>query len=132
MDQVYRSEATVTGQGKNRMKPRPMHKILITAFQHDAGRIARLNRSLGYAEALLETQGEPSLFPYLHSIHDHKGELEVVWLREPHDLQRKALECAWEKLGNERVDKVEHLLPEGEPELEHLEEQRAVSRNPQR
>lgn len=106
-----------------------MHKILITAYQHDEGRIARLNRSLGYAEAVLEHQGEPSLFPYLRSIHDHKGELEVGWLIEPRDLQRKALERAWEKLGNETVDRVEHLLPDGAPVLEYPQEQRAVPRD---
>lgn len=67
------------------------------------GRIARLNRVLGYIYA------ENGSLEDIKGIHDHKGSLTVVWKKEPNASSREKFYRAWEEC-NELRENVTHIL----------------------
>lgn len=85
-------------------------KISATNSNTEPDRIERLNRVYGYALSLADAAGDGSFLGKLSQLHDHKGNLIVVWFEEPGAAQKEYWTRAWlSKVGDES-DQVEHRV----------------------
>ncbi len=74
------------------------YKIEIEANRADEGehwRIYRINRIVGYAQALADIDNNENFFDKIKSIYDYKGELTVSWQSEPSDNEKDYFQKAW-------------------------------------
>jgi len=71
--------------------------IKLTAYSQESEsyRIDRLNRVVGYVSALADHYGNADLFNKVVSLHDHKGELTVVWKEQPVEGEKEFFAKAW-------------------------------------
>lgn len=89
-------------------------KITATQSSTEPDRIERVNRVYGYVLALAESSGNTEFLGKLGQIHDHKGNLIVVWKLAPTAAEKNYFVTAWQsKIGDEST-RVEH-------EMERLE-----------
>jgi hypothetical protein len=69
-----------------------------TSYHRDQkiNRNNRLYKVLGYVEALLTNFGEGAAPNSIIAMHDHKGDLSVLWDNKPNHLEDSALRTAWD------------------------------------
>lgn len=59
----------------------------------------------------IESSSKRVLLKSIHSMHDHKGFLEVIWRNNPpRQSTTKAVSMLWERLGNEDSENVSHYF----------------------
>jgi hypothetical protein len=92
--------------------------IIIEANREDSEpwRLSRIQRVVGYAQALAELKGQvvdEEFFRKIYSIFDFKGFLTVVWNIEPTQEEKDWLQKAWESsvTGYETTE-IEHEIKE--------------------
>lgn len=71
--------------------------IIIEANREDEEpwRLNRIQRVLGYAQALADMQGQKEFYKMVYSIFDYKGTLTIVWKIEPTDQETEWFQQAW-------------------------------------
>ena len=71
--------------------------VEVTANRSDEepGRLIRLERILGYVHGLACHYGNSDLLDKVVSVHDHKGDLTVVWREKPADGEMEFFNKAW-------------------------------------
>lgn len=85
-------------------------KISATNSNTEPDRLERLNRVYGYAVGLADAAGDEGFLGKLSQLHDHKGNLIVVWFEAPSPEQKDYWVKAWlSKIGDE-TSKVEHRV----------------------
>lgn len=67
-------------------------RVSIEIYELESGRLARVANALAY---VLRRAGPIDTTPIM-SLHDHKGELRVVYTSTPSDALKKLIEHAWE------------------------------------
>ncbi|MEI7504756.1 MAG: hypothetical protein WCJ61_15870, partial [Paludibacter sp.] len=75
-------------------------------------RLNRIQRVVGYAQALADINNHEEFHTKIYSIHDHKGFLTVVWHSEPSDQEKEWLRMAWESSVAGYENNVEHEVKE--------------------
>lgn len=63
--------------------------------RYRTGRIERLNRVYGYAIGLADLDGNAACITKLAQLHDHKGNLIVIWHDAPTDAEKDYFLKAW-------------------------------------
>ena len=74
------------------------YKIEIDANRSDNGehwRIYRINRIIGYAQALADADNNEKYFDKIESIYEYKGTLTINWKIEPTINEKNYLQIAW-------------------------------------
>src|SRR4051794_20465842 len=85
-------------------------KITATKSDTEPDRIERINRVYGYAVGLADYFGNAKFIEKISRLHDHKGNLIVVWWTEPTDAEKDCFLRAWQsKVGDESMH-VEHEI----------------------
>lgn len=83
-------------------------KITATKSDTEPDRIERMNRVYGYAVGLADYCGNIGFIEKISQLHDHKGNLIVVWATEPTEAEKNYFLRAWQsKIGDESMH-VEH------------------------
>jgi hypothetical protein len=82
--------------------------ITATRSNTEPDRIERLNRVYGYAVALADHAGNQEFIGKLLQIHDHKGNLVVIWAAAPSDAEKEFFIKAWKSLIGDESTNVEH------------------------
>jgi len=85
-------------------------EIKITAYDNDPKRISRLERVIGYAEALAEHYGNNNLLNKISKLHDYKGTMTVSWKKQPTEGEKEILVKAWESRIGDGANNVEHEI----------------------
>jgi hypothetical protein len=75
--------------------------IIIEANREDEQpwRLNRIQRLVGYAQALADLEGQvvdEEFYRKIYLISDHKGELTVIWNVEPSEEEKNWLQKAWD------------------------------------
>lgn len=83
-------------------------KISATNSNTEPDRIERLNRVYGYAVAVADMAGDKEFLGKLSYLHDHKGNLIVVWCDEPNEAQKGYFVSAWRSKVGDETSNVEH------------------------
>ncbi|MGZ3239263.1 MAG: hypothetical protein ACXWJK_02590 [Burkholderiaceae bacterium] len=85
-------------------------KITATKSDTEPDRIERINRVYGYAVGLADYFGNTGFIEKISQLHDHKGNLIVVWWAEPTETEKNYFLKAWQsKVGDESTH-VEHEI----------------------
>lgn len=91
-------------------------KITATRSDTEPDRLERLNRVYGYAIGLADGSGDTTCITKLDRLHDHKGNLIVVWNEEPSEAQKNYFVRAWQSKVGDGTTHVEHeVRPVGAP-----------------
>lgn len=85
-------------------------KITATKSDTEPDRIERLNRIYGYAIGLADIAGDEECITKLSRLHDHKGNLIVVWNEEPTEIQKGFFTKAWMSQVGDGTTNVEHEI----------------------
>ncbi|HYD82359.1 MAG TPA: hypothetical protein VEC06_21355 [Paucimonas sp.] len=85
-------------------------KITATKGDTEPDRLERLNRVYGYAIGLADCAGDSVCITKLARLHDHKGNLIVVWNEEPSETQKNFFVKAWMSLIGDGTMHVEHEI----------------------
>ena len=85
-------------------------KISATNSNTEPDRLERLNRVYGYAVGLADMVGDSTFLGKLSHLHDHKGNLIVVWFEEPTAEQRNYWVRAWSSKIGDESSQVEHRV----------------------
>jgi hypothetical protein len=85
-------------------------KITATKSDTEPDRIERLNRVYGYAIGLADSAGDNACITKLARLHDHKGNLIVVWLETPTEAQKSFFAKAWLSQIGDGTTQVEHEI----------------------
>jgi len=85
-------------------------KITATRSDTEPDRLERLNRVYGYAIGLADAAGDRECIVKLDRLHDHKGNLIVVWNAEPSEQQRNFFVRAWQSQVGDGTTNVEHEI----------------------
>jgi hypothetical protein len=83
-------------------------KITATRSDTEPDRLERLNRVYGYAIGLAESSGDTECITKLARLHDHKGNLIVVWSDAPTERQKSFFAQAWQSKVGDGTTHVEH------------------------
>jgi hypothetical protein len=83
-------------------------KITATRSNSEPDRIERLNRVYGYAIGLADHAGNTECITKLAQVHDHKGNLIVVWTETPTEAEKEYFVKAWKSLIGDGTTNVEH------------------------
>lgn len=74
-------------------------------------RIPRINRVIGYAQALAGDDSHPSFLEKVKSFYDHKGTLTIVWNTAPTEDEIIYLQTAWESIVTDYEDRmIDHQI----------------------
>jgi hypothetical protein len=74
------------------------YKIEIDGSRYDGNpdfRIYRIQRIVGYAQALAELDNNEEFCSKIKSIYDYKGDLTIAWISEPTEAEKGYLQKAW-------------------------------------
>ena len=85
-------------------------KITATSSNSEPDRLERLNRVYGYAVGLADNAGNKECIVKLAQIHDHKGNLIVVWHTAPTDAEKAFFVKAWSSLIGDGTANGEHEI----------------------
>jgi hypothetical protein len=85
-------------------------KISATNSNTEPDRIERLNRVYGYAVALADVAGDKTFLGKLSNLHDHKGNLIVVWFEAPSEQEKSYFERSWQSKVGDETTNVRHEL----------------------
>lgn len=85
-------------------------RITATNGDEEPDRIERLNRIYGYAIGLADAAGNRNCITKLEQLHDHKGNLIVVWQTQPSDDEKNFFATAWLSQVGDGTANVEHQL----------------------
>jgi hypothetical protein len=88
-------------------------RISATNYDTEPDRIERLNRVYGYAIGLADQDGNGQCITKLAQLHDHKGNLIVVWHDEPTDVEKAYFIKAWMSQVGDGTTNVEHEIKSG-------------------
>ena len=85
-------------------------RITATRGDTEPDRIERINRVYGYAVGLADYFKNEKFIEKIIQLHDHKGNLIVVWASEPTADEKSYFVMAWQsKVGDESTH-VEHQV----------------------
>lgn len=87
-------------------------KITATRSDTEPDRIERINRVYGYAVALADYFGNEKFIEKISQIHDHKGNLIVVWWSPPTEEEKNYFLRAWQSKVGDESSHVEHEIEE--------------------
>ena len=82
--------------------------IEISEYEGSQSRITRLNRVIGYVQALGEHYGNDHVLDKVSKLHDHKGTMTVTWKTQPTDGEKEIFLKAWKSSIGDGADNVEH------------------------
>lgn len=85
-------------------------KISATNSNTEPDRIERLNRVYGYAVALADVAGDTEFLGKLSHLHDHKGNLIVVWFQPPSEQEKAYFARSWQSKVGDETTNVRHEL----------------------
>lgn len=85
-------------------------KITATNSDGEPDRLERLNRVYGYAIGMADCAGDRECITKLARLHDHKGNLIVVWSDEPTEAQKGFFAKAWMSQIGDETTHVEHEI----------------------
>jgi hypothetical protein len=83
-------------------------KITATKGDTEPDRLERLNRVYGYAIGLADGAKDTQCILKLSRLHDHKGNLIVVWNEQPTEKQKNFFAKAWMSQVGDGTAHVEH------------------------
>jgi hypothetical protein len=88
--------------------------IIIEANREDEEpwRLNRIQRVIGYAQALADINNQAEFHSKIYSILDYKGFLTVVWKSEPTDQEKEWIKKAWDSSVADYENNVEHFVKE--------------------
>jgi hypothetical protein len=89
-------------------------KITATSSNSEPDRIERLNRVYGYAIGLADNAGNAECITKLSQIHDHKGNLIIVWSAAPTAMEKEFFVKAWQSLIGDGTTNVEHEIKQAD------------------
>lgn len=85
-------------------------EIELTAYNEVEGRIPRLERIIGYVQALADYDGNQTILDKVSKLHDHKGCMTVYWKKTPTDGEKELFLKAWSSRIGDGADNVEHEI----------------------
>jgi hypothetical protein len=85
-------------------------KITATRSDSEPDRIERINRVYGYAVGLADYFGNTGFIEKISQLHDHKGNLIVVWWAEPTEAEKSYFLKAWQSKVGDESSHVEHEI----------------------
>ena len=85
-------------------------KITATKSDSEPDRLERLNRVYGYAIGLADSAGDTTCITKLSRLHDHKGNLIVLWNAKPSNAQKGYFTKAWQSQIGDGTTHVEHEI----------------------
>ncbi|WP_374518204.1 hypothetical protein [Undibacterium squillarum] len=96
-------------------------KISATNSETEPDRLERLSRVYGYAAALSDMDGNSDFCAKVAKLHDHKGNLVVIWYEQPTARELTYFLRAWQSRMGDESSNIEHALmlrelPEAEGE----------------
>lgn len=88
--------------------------IIIEANREDEEpwRLNRIQRVVGYAQALADINNQEQFHTKIYSFLDYKGLLSVVWKSEPTDQEKEWIQKAWDSSVAGYEYSVEHMVKE--------------------
>ena len=84
--------------------------IELTSYEGPGSRISRLERVIGYVQALADYYGNKEILNKVSKLHDHKGNMTVTWNTQPTDGEKEMFVKAWESRIGDGADNVEHEI----------------------
>jgi hypothetical protein len=86
------------------------NNIELTAYAEESQRLPRLERIIGYVQALADDYGNTHILDKISKLHDHKGTMTVFWKEQPTDREKKMFSKAWMSRIGDGADNVEHQI----------------------
>lgn len=71
-------------------------QIQLTADDDENWRLRRLERLVGYVQALADAVGAKELLDKVAAIHDHEGSLTITWKQPPTEIEKKMFYKGWD------------------------------------
>src|SRR4051812_5378008 len=84
--------------------------ITLTAENEVEGRLVRLNQVIGYVCALGDADGNSRVLDKVAGLHDHKGDLLVIWKQQPTSAEMRYFSVAWMSNVGDGADNVKHEM----------------------
>ncbi len=84
--------------------------IELTAYAEESQRLPRLERIIGYVQALADYCGNTQILDKISKLHDHKGTMTVFWKDQPTDEEEKMFSKACMSSIGDGADNVEHQI----------------------
>ena len=84
--------------------------IKLTAYAEEAQRLPRLERVIGYVQALADYYGNKQILDKVSKLYDHKGTMTVSWKEQPTDGEKEMFLKAWVSRIGDGADNVEHQI----------------------
>jgi hypothetical protein len=91
-------------------------KITATKSDTEPDRIERINRVYGYAVGLADYFGNTGFIEKISQIHDHKGNLIIVWGAKPTNEEKSYFLRAWKSKVGDETSHVEHQIEKSQPD----------------
>lgn len=85
-------------------------KISATNSETEPDRLERLSRVYGYALALSDIDNNLGFSAKVAKLHDHKGNLVVIWYEQPSSKELTYFLHAWQSRVGDESSNVEHAL----------------------
>ncbi len=88
------------------------NSIELTAYrgEEDPQRLPRLERVIGYVQALADYYGNEQILDKVSKLNDSKGTLTVFWKEKPTDGEKEMFLKAWMSRIGDGADNVEHQI----------------------
>lgn len=87
-----------------------LDNIKITAYDDDPKRIFRLERVIGYTQALADHYKNDSLLDKVSKLHDYKGTMVISWKEQPTEGEKEIFVKAWGSRIGDGSNNVEHEI----------------------
>jgi hypothetical protein len=87
-----------------------LDSIELTAYAEETQRVHRLQRVIGYVQALADYYGDKKILDKVLKLHDHKGTMTVFWKEQPTDEEKGMFVKAWISRIGDGADNVEHQI----------------------
>lgn len=84
--------------------------IKLTAYAEEDQRLPRLERVIGYVQALADYYGNKNVLDKVAKLHDHKGTMTVFWKEKPTDGEKEMFLKAWASRIGDGAENVEHQI----------------------